>query len=76
MALKAAGGLWLKDGAKGKFFSGEFEPEGKGGPKYRVMIFKNTEKEGKQPDYRIMLVDDEGEEPRKRQKPADSDLPF
>lgn len=62
MALKNSGGMWIREGKKSKFLSGVFEPNGKNGPKYKFMAFKNTEKEGKQPDYRIVMSDDDQQE--------------
>ena len=86
MALEKVGGLWLKTGKDGrKFFSGEVELEGRGGPRVRLFVFKNEEKEpgSKQPDYRIMRGDDEPK-PQPKAEPViqrgreidDEDLPF
>ena len=91
MGLEKVGGLWLKDGKDGKkFMSGEVELEGRGGPKIRLFVFKNEDKEpgSKQPDYRIMRGDDEPRPQAKQQTQAqvpviqrdrvidDDDLPF
>jgi hypothetical protein len=55
-----AGGLWLKEGKKGKFFSGQMT-FGYNGHQVTatVIIFRNTRKqEGtKQPDYSIKVTD-------------------
>ena len=54
------GGLWLKEGKKGKFFSGEMTFSYNGHPiTARVIIFRNTRKqEGtKQPDYSIKVTE-------------------
>lgn len=86
MALEKVGALWLKDGKKGKFMSGEItfadEP-------VRVLVFKNTHhKEGdRKPDYEVFVtVDDEKDElPPPASRPsrvddieaaADEDIPF
>ena len=54
--LKRVGALWLKEGKKGKFMSGSFEPEGREGPKYKFLVFKNTRKEkANDPDYTINM---------------------
>ena len=59
MALKKIGGLWLKEGPKGKFMSGEIDRE-EGGT-MKIMVFKNQYKsEGlNRPDYTINLVTDD-----------------
>ena len=61
MALKNAGGMWVREGKRGKFLSGSFEPEGRDGVKYKFMAFKNEDYEegGKKPYYRIVLSDDD-----------------
>ena len=47
------GALWLKEGKKGKFFSGSIELEG---IKTQIVIFKNTNKtKENHPDYNILL---------------------
>jgi hypothetical protein len=80
MALKNSGGIWIRQGKKGKFMSGVFEPQGKNGPKYKFMAFKNEEKEGKQPDYRIVVSDDDESESKGkhhfRATDADGSEPF
>jgi len=70
---KSIGGLWLKDGKNGKYFSGEIELFG---TKTHIFIFKNIYKEegSKQPDYRIVL-------PREENSPSEpkinnDDVPF
>ena len=47
------GALWVKEGKKGKFFSGNVEIDGQ---KVDIVIFKNTYKEegSRQPDYKIL----------------------
>jgi hypothetical protein len=50
------GGMWIKEGRNGKFLSGKlaFDMMGR-----RIEVnflgFKNNEKEGKQPDYKIVV---------------------
>jgi len=63
MSLKTIGGLWIKEGKKGKFFSGNITLN-YGTPeeiKLNIMIFKNDKKEKEnQPEYKIVTkVDDE-----------------
>ena len=51
--VRACGALWLKESAKGKYFSGEVEFDG---VKRQIVVFRNTFKEpgSKQPDYKIL----------------------
>lgn len=54
-------GLWLKDGKKGKFFSGKLGSAS-------IFIFKNQyKKEDKHPDYEIWI-----DQPKKQEKKAPS----
>ncbi len=80
MALKNAGGLWLRKGKKGPFLSGSFQPEGREGPKYSFMAFKNTDKEpgSKHPDYKIVVTEDDEPTQQNRgyQQPDDDPSPF
>jgi hypothetical protein len=82
MALKNAGGLWIREGKKGKFLSGSFQPEGREGPKFSFMAFKNEDKEegSKQPDYKIVMAEDDEERPRdektSRDRAKDDGVPF
>ena len=66
MALRKVGALGLKDSKKGgKFMSGILELEGRGGPKVRILVFKNEKKSGdKDPDYTIHQSEDD--EPTER----------
>lgn len=66
------GALWLKDGKKGKYFSGVIEVSGQ---KIGVVVFKNNHKtEDRYPDYDILVC-----KPRK-QGPGtdkfDDQIPF
>lgn len=76
MALRKVGALWLKEGKKGRFMSGVFEPEGREGPKFRILIFKNEKKDGpKDPDYTIHQSQDD--EPTERATDGQKDeVPF
>lgn len=67
---KAIGALWLKQGRKGKFMSGEIEIAG---TKYPVVIFKNDLKQPgeKTPDYRIFPA--QPREPERAVPHADDD---
>jgi hypothetical protein len=80
---KNAGGMWIREGKKGKFLSGVFEPEGREGPRFQFMAFKNDYKEegSKQPDYKIVVSEDDEERPRdektSRNRAKDEpDIPF
>ncbi len=75
MALKKIGALWIRQGKKGKFLSGELQLEGRDGPKISVLVFKETDKKNqKGPDYTINQSDDE---PRKeRAIDDDGPVPF
>jgi len=72
--LKGIGGLWLKDGAKGKFFSGEIEL---GGVKQHILIFKNDKGDNpKRPDYRIYMPEDEEQKAISPEKDFEDDVSF
>lgn len=68
MALRNAGGMWIREGKKGKFLSGSFQPEGRNGVTHKFMAFKNTDKVpgSKHPDYKIVMTEDD-ERPRDEQ---------
>lgn len=73
--LKAVGALWVKEGSKGKFFSGEIELNG---VKTHILIFRN-EKGGvdRRPDYRVHIeVPVKTEEETQNDKFSDSEIPF
>lgn len=65
--MKRCGGLWLKEGKNGKFFSGQVEVNG---TKQGILIFKNTQKEGNQPDYHIYEAE------LREERPPEDDVPF
>ena len=57
--LKRVSGLWLKDGKKGKFMSGQTDADIPAGTK--LLIFKNDKKSNdKQPDYHLYCVGEDG----------------
>ena len=58
MGLSRIGALWAREKDGKRYLSGELELV-RGGEKIRVMVFKNEDKEGRQPDYRIMRQDDD-----------------
>jgi len=61
MALKRIGALWIRDGAKGKFMSGEIEAEN--GEVISVLIFKNNKGDNpKRPDYQVFVTADDEKE--------------
>ena len=74
MSDKNIGALWLKEGAKGKYFSGNVEINGQ---KTNIVVFKNTLKQPgeKTPDYRIFLQQERGERSEPRQDDSDG-TPF
>ncbi len=76
MGLDKVGALWLKDGKKGKFMSGEIEV---GGAKVRVLVFKNTYHESgdKKPDYEVFVSDEEAKPERRPSQVDDAEeTPF
>lgn len=64
--LKKLGGLWLKEGKKGKYMSGSLNHEAiewlNNNAPVQVMIFKNDYKESgdKRPDYEMYAAPKEG----------------
>ena len=62
MALQKIGALWLKDGKKGKFMSGEIEING---VKTKILVFKNSKQKDTHPDYQIQMpLDDNQDQPQ------------
>ena len=57
--LTKIGGLWLKDGKKGKFMSGSIDGK-------NVLIFKNNRKQPgeKYPDYEVFISGEQQEQPK------------
>ena len=59
--MRRIGALWLKDGQKGKFMSGNIEI---GDRKINILIFRNTrKKENRHPDYNIMIQEEQPRSP-------------
>ncbi len=52
------GGMWIKEGKKGKFISGEctFQYNGHS-VTTKFLSFKNEKKTGNQPDYNMLITD-------------------
>lgn len=84
--LIRASGLWLKDGKRGKYMSGETSEAIPAGSK--LLVFKNDRKEpgSNQPDYHLFFVSGDEQPPMRRAEPQttrrsapevdDSDIPF
>lgn len=82
MALKDCGGMWIRQGKKGEFLSGKFQPEGRNGPSYSFMAFENKNARDREPDWRIVMTEDDEQRPTERQErrpsqvdPADDEKP-
>jgi hypothetical protein len=84
--LVRASGLWLKDGKRGKFMSGQTSEVIPAGAK--LLIFKNDRKEAgsNHCDYQLFFVTPEDQPPMRRAEPegadcgcpvvTDCDIPF
>lgn len=59
------GVLWEKTGGKGQYFTGSIEIDG---VKHPVVVFKNTKRSDKAPDWRIM-------KPQPHKEATESHLP-
>ena len=74
------GGLWLKEGKKGKFFSGEMTFSYNGHEvTAKVLIFRNERKTGQQPDYVVKVIDAFPAKPKdngKAKAKDEEDIPF
>lgn len=57
------GALWIKDGTKGEYMTGEIAG-------VKVVCFRNDRKVGKQPDWRVL------KSTPKDQRVPDGDVPF
>lgn len=78
MADQSIGALWLKDGQRGKFYSGKVKVNG---TEIGIVIFKNDHKQPgeKTPDYRIFAQRSEtgsAKPPTGGQVDEDGDVPF
>jgi hypothetical protein len=83
--LIRASGLWLKDGKRGKFMSGETADAIPAGA--RLLIFKNDRKQpgSNDPDFTLCFVTPENQPPMRRAEPggvpaaplaSQDDIPF
>jgi hypothetical protein len=82
--LIRASGLWVKDGKRGKFFSGQVKEDIPAGAK--ILIFRNDKRENEsQPEFTLFFVSPEEQPPMRRAEPQttrqapevdDSDIPF
>lgn len=83
MAFKKIGALWVKNGKKGRFLSGEIEVDGS---RISVMVFKNEKGENpKRPDYTVNVMVEDGvagdqekrwENETGSKPPVDDEIPF
>ena len=55
MENRRFGALWIKQGAKGEFMSGELTINDK---KIPIVCFKNEKQNEKQPDWDILIAED------------------
>ena len=74
------GGLWLNESKSGiKYMAGEITFSHSGHEvTCKIAVFKNTKKEGRQPDYNVIVNDAfpaKAKEPQAK-KEGESDLPF
>jgi hypothetical protein len=53
MENRKVGAIWEKEGANGKFYSGELLINGR---KIKIVLFKNKDKQGNQPDWDILVA--------------------
>jgi len=74
------GGLWIKEGKKGKFFSGEITFQYNGhSVTLKMLGFKNEQKEGQRPDYNLLAIDAFPAKEKKVTPPPqkeENDIPF
>ena len=77
-----AGGLWIKEGRNGKFLSGQLQFDMMGRRiEVNFLAFKNKERQGKQPDYKIVVSEytdatKPKEAPYQPPMQTDEDIPF
>jgi hypothetical protein len=77
MAEQSIGALWENDGKNGTYFTGNIELDG---VKKKIVVFKNSYKKDKQPDWRIFKSKPKeersgGEQAEAVSKVFDDDLP-
>jgi len=53
MENRKVGAIWEKEGANGRFYSGELLINGR---KIKIVLFKNKDKQGNQPDWDILVA--------------------
>ena len=75
------GGLWLNESKAGvKYMSGEITFQYNGhSVTCKLAVFKNTRKEGKQPEYTVVVNDAfpaKAKESKKPKQEEESDVPF
>ena len=65
--LVSIGGLWEKEGKKGRFFTGQIQESEGSTKKLSVIVFAHEQKKGNEPDWNIMInpSDPYGEQYRK-----------
>ena len=70
----AIGALWEKTSARGVYMTGNIEINGE---KVGIVCFRNDQKTGKQPDWRILKAKPRTETPQDQREPlTDTDVPF
>jgi len=70
----AIGALWEKTSARGTFMTGNVEINGE---KVGIVVFKNEQKTGKQPDWRILKAKPKEQAmPTDNEPMTDQDVPF
>ena len=71
---KSIGALWIRTGNSGEFWKGYIELED--GKKQNIIVFKNTYKKDKQPDFRVFEAKQKEEQTNTNSFPLDDSLLF